>query len=175
MKQLITFGAAAFVIAACGGLTTEDTASISTALGRGFTNLSLKVHGVRTAPASSLYPCANELDACVGLDRNGLSRPVINLCPSNDTPNGTWSFKYAVYVDGDCRVLAENLACEPKTEEWLRPGHNSNEVRCITRNADKSFDLCVIDPVTGAQSDLCPKPCEDERGGQCGGGVQERL
>jgi hypothetical protein len=147
-------------LVSCG---TEKTGSdvgsqVAAVLGNDFTGNYVRVHGVRSVPADGKYPCLNEFEVCLGLDPAGATASVQDLCPSDDTPEGTWSFTYVIFADSACTAPLANLGCIPQMDEWLHPGHNANDVVCITRNADKSFDFCVMDPVTGAGSESCP-PC----------------
>jgi hypothetical protein len=105
-------------------------------LGNDFTGNYVRVHAVRSVPADGKNPCLSELEVCLGLDPAGATAAVKDLCPSDDTPEGTWSFTYVVFFDAACTVPLANLGCMPIMQEWLHPGHNHNDVVCITRNAD---------------------------------------
>lgn len=133
-------------------------AAIQACLGNDFTGNYVKVSGMRSTAADGKYPCLSQFELCLPLDRQGVTSPIKDLCPSDDTPSGTWAFKYVLYADKGCAAPMGNLACAPTDKEWLHQGSNRNDVRCITRNADKTFDFCVLDPVTGAGSEACP-PC----------------
>jgi hypothetical protein len=136
----------------------EAGASMQALLGNDFTGNYVKVLGNRSVPADGKYPCINQFEVCLGLDPAGATAAIKDLCPSTNTPAGTWAFSYIIYADAQCTEALGNLGCPPTVGEVLNPGHNKNEVTCITRNADKSFDFCVMDPVTGAGSEACP-PC----------------
>lgn len=136
----------------------ELGASVQAVLGNDFTGNFVKIHGVRAPGADRKYPCISEFEVCLGLDPAGATAAIRDLCPSDDTPEGTWSFTYVIYADAACTQTLANLGCVPTMQEWLHPGANDNDVVCITRNAEKSFDFCVMDPVTGAGSEACP-PC----------------
>jgi hypothetical protein len=150
--------AAAAVLGACGRgepLGDVRSSSVQLALGNDFSGKYLRVWGERTPAASSIYPCINAFEVCIPLDGNGATAAVHDLCPSDDTPEGTWSYKGIVYADAACTQPLANFGCLPDEGEWIGPGHNKDDIQCITRNADKSFDLCVIDPVTGSGSAAC--------------------
>lgn len=159
------------VFAGCSAAGSDDdpygendlNSSIYNLLGNDFTGNSVRIHGTRSTLADRKYPCVNEFDVCLGTDPNGVTPAVRDLCPSDDTPNGTWSFSFVIYGDTTCTTPLGNLGCMPVTGEWLHPGHNHNEVICLTRNGDKDFDFCVMDPVTGAGSEACP-PCLPDQG-----------
>lgn len=151
----------ALLIAGCGAEQNDNEelgAQISAILGNDFTGNYVRIHGVRSVPADTKYPCLNEFDLCLGLSQEGLTSMVRDLCPSDDTPEGTWEFTYVMFTDATCQTALANLGCIPTINEWLHPGYNHNNVTCITRNADKTFDFCVLDPVTGAGSEAC-SPC----------------
>lgn len=167
MKKLFASVAAlvaATWMVACGGtdpaanLSGEVGANIQAVLGNDFTGNFVRIHGVRSVPTDTKYPCLNEFEVCLGLDPVGATAAIKDLCPSDDTPEGTWAFTYVVFADAACTVPLANFGCIPTMQEWLHPGRNHNDVVCITRNAEKDFDLCVLDPVTGAGSEACP-PC----------------
>ncbi|MCK6551446.1 hypothetical protein L6R52_36760 [Myxococcota bacterium] len=153
--------AATLVVAGCGtdqNNNEELGAQISAILGNDFTGNYVRIHGVRNVPADTKYPCLNEFDVCLGMSPEGMTSMVRDLCPSDDTPEGVWTFTYVIYADAACVEPLANLGCIPTMDEWLHPGYNHNDVVCITRNADKGFDFCVLDPVTWAGSEACP-PC----------------
>jgi len=88
-----------------------------------------------------------------------------NLCPSNDVPEGDWTFTYAVWTGTTCgtgptpgealtgtgnpnnfvcydsRDLATLTNPNETTGEPLDPGQNSNHIVCSTVNATKTFDF----------------------------------
>ncbi len=164
MRAIVATGAAlaaSIGLVACSGARTQDEAtgtSVSAVLGNDFTGNYLKIWGVRSPASDPKYPCLNEFEVCLGLDPGGITPAVKDLCPSDDTPSGTWAFKYVVFVDPQCTVALDNFGCVPTAQEWVHPGSNHHDVVCITRNADDTWDLCVMDPVTGAGSEACP-PC----------------
>jgi hypothetical protein len=47
-------------------------------------------------PANPVYPCINEFEVCAGTDPSGATATVKDLCPSPDTPEGTWSFTFVM-------------------------------------------------------------------------------
>ncbi|HEU5217076.1 MAG TPA: hypothetical protein VFU23_00355, partial [Gemmatimonadales bacterium] len=150
--SLLGLGAA---LASCGPATpTTETTNLTTGgyavLGNDFSGNYVKIIGLRSVPADGKYPCLNQFEVCLGLDPAGATAAVQDLCPSDDTPEGTWTFSYVLYTDAQCTAALENIGCVPDQGEWLSPGHNYNDVVCLTRNADKSWDFCVMDPVTGA-------------------------
>jgi hypothetical protein len=153
---------AAASVAFLGGCGAEDAGDPSNArmfstLGNDFTGNYVKIKGTRKVPADKKYPCLNSFEVCLSLDPEGITNAVKDLCPSDNTPEGTWNFTYVIYDDNACQRPLANLGCVPDLNEWLHPGQNSNNVTCITRNADKTFNFCVMDPITGAGSDKCPK------------------
>ncbi|HEU5217074.1 MAG TPA: hypothetical protein VFU23_00345 [Gemmatimonadales bacterium] len=148
--------AAASLVSCSGGDGSDRTSAISAVLGNDFTGNYARIHGIRSVPADGKYPCLDEFDVCLGLDPAGATAAIPDLCPSDDTPPGTWSFTYVLYADAQCTTALANLGCMPTQGEWLTPGHNNNDVVCTTRNADKTWDFCVMDPVTGAGSEACP-------------------
>jgi hypothetical protein len=166
----VLFAAVLVAVSACGsGVAVEDNnlaSAVRAMLGNDFTGKYVKVTGTRSPAATPLYPCVSEFEACLGLDATGATASIQDLCPSDNTPEGTWAFKYIVYKDAGCTTAITNFGCMPELGEWLSPGHNHNDVVCITRNSDKSFDLCVVDPVTGAGSEACP-PCIPIDGQTC--------
>jgi hypothetical protein len=129
-------------------------------LGNDFTGNFVWIRGTRSVAADGKYPCLSEFQACVPTDQAGKTLAIQDLCPSTDTPEGTWSFEYYLAADKACAEPLGNLYCEIERGEWLQPGANSNQVRCTTRNAEKTFDFCVYDPVTGAGLGQCTKPIE---------------
>lgn len=168
MQRIVAIAAAAAMMVlftACGtGESAPDvearsgTASYlvdNSGLGNDFTGNYLWVQGQRSVAADGKYPCLNQFEACLPLDAAGRSIPIQDLCPSNNTPTGTWSFNYALYADADCAVPLQNLYCEVDKGETLQPGPNSNSIACLTYNASKDFDVCVYDPVTGAGLGNC--------------------
>lgn len=151
--------AAALLLGACGGDLAPragGTATVEAALGGDFSGNFVKIKGVRSVPADGKYPCSSSFEACLSLDASGSTAPVRNLCPSVDDPAGTWRFEFVLYADKACANQLANLTCAPNPNETLAPGKNVNAAECYTRNADKAFDLCVVDPITGAGRENCP-------------------
>ena len=160
-KMIAVAGALAISVVwlgSCEGSSQDYGTTFQAVLGNDFTGNYAKIHGVRSVMVDAKYPCLNEFEACVSLTADGKTAAIEDLCPSDDTPGGTWNFTYKLYADKDCKDLLGNLGCVPTLREWLHPGRNCNDVVCITRNASKEFDFCVMDPVTGAGSEACP-PC----------------
>lgn len=152
-------------VSACRGSATNTeqgtprTASYAVILGNDFTGNSLRVTGDRSVATDAEYPCLDAVDICVSLNADGTSQGAIHdLCPSDDTPEGTWSFGFRMYANADCTGdEMANIECNPVTGEYLPWGETTvNAVVCETHNADKSFDVCVYDPATGAGSDCLP-------------------
>lgn len=157
-----------FVLAACNGSgesSGESAASVSRRLnlGNNFAGHSAQVIGVRRVPADTVYPCVSEINTCLSMTPDGNTTALKDLCPSDDTPNSTWSFQYVLYADEKCKTPLENLGCLPTMKEWLKPGDNNNDAICITRNAEKDFDFCVMDPDTGAGSAACKPFCDGDQ------------
>ncbi len=168
--------AMAAVLAACGGKSTSTsdgrlgTASYAfTAhdlLGNDFRGNYAWIHGYRSAVVDAKYPCLNEFTDCRALDQQGVTLAVEDLCPTVDTPAGTWTFEFYLSTDAECRQPMPNLVCAIVPAEELKRGANHNEVPCTTDNASKDFDFCIYDPVTGAGSGRCddvPPPPGDCR------------
>jgi hypothetical protein len=134
-------------------------------LGNDFTGNYVWIRGTRSVAADGKYPCLSEFQVCVPTDQAGRTLAIQDLCPSTDTPEGTWSFEYYLAADKACAEPLGNLYCEIERGEWLTPGANSNQVRCTTRNAEKTFDFCVYDPVSGAGAGNClPETCQPVNG-----------
>jgi 6-phosphogluconolactonase (cycloisomerase 2 family) len=134
-------------------------ASLNADLGNDFSGNYLWVHGVRSQAADAKYPCLNEVTACLALDASGQSEALFDLCPSIDTPEGTWRFEYALYTD-ECRTPLANVRCVVEEGEQLAPGENHDLVECLTDNAVKDFRVCLYDPATGAGFGACnPVSC----------------
>jgi hypothetical protein len=134
-------------------------------LGNDFTGNFVWIRGTRSVAADGKYPCLSEFQVCVPTDAAGRTMAIQDLCPSTDTPEGTWTFEYYLAADEACAEPLGNLYCEIQRGEVLRPGSNTDQVRCTTRNADKTFDICVYDPVTGAGAGNClPESCETVNG-----------
>ena len=156
---MVAFVALAAGLAGC--VAAEDSQSgsaIQAMLGNDFTGNYVKIAGMRSQPADGKYPCLSQFELCLALDKDGVTEAIKNLCPSEDTPAGTRSFRYTLYADKGCIEPLGNLGCVPVEKEFLHCGANYDSVTCITRNADKTFDFCVLDPFTGAGSEACP-PC----------------
>lgn len=159
IMTMVACVALAVGMAGCAGMEDQKLgSSIQSVLGNDFTGNYVKISGLRSQPADGKYPCLNQFEVCLGLDPEGVTAAIKDLCPSDNTPSGTWMFRYVIYADPACTEKLENLGCEPKEAEWLHPGPNHNDVACITRNASKTFDFCVYDPETGAGSEAC-RPC----------------
>ncbi len=147
----------------CSGNTapgaTDETAAfaLKTGLGNDFAGNYIQVHGRRGPAADGKYPCLNEFTACLPLSAAGETPVVEDLCPSVDTPAGSWTFNYGLFTDAACATPLANIMCHDSLPESLEPGRNSNRnpVFCTTDNAGKSFDVCLYDPATGAGKDAC--------------------
>ena len=131
------------------------SATLNANLGNDFSGNYLWVHGTRSQPVDAKYPCLNEVTACLALDALGRSEALTDLCPSVDTPEGTWRFEYALYTDKGCSQVLANVNCLITGDEALSPGENHNLVECLTDNAWKDFYVCVYDPTTGAGIGYC--------------------
>jgi hypothetical protein len=155
---------AALVLGACSGGSGDAAPaadpslasySLSADLGNDFTGNHAWIRGTRSVAADGKYPCLSEFQVCVPLDQAGRTDAVQDLCPSTDTPEGTWTFEFYLASDEACAAPLGNLYCEIQRGEWLQPGSNANQVRCTTQNAEKTFEFCVYDPATGAGLGQC--------------------
>ncbi len=139
---------------------TSRGASLDAELGNDFSGNYLWVHGLRSVASDAKYPCLNEVTACLALDKFGKSEALADLCPSIDTPEGTWTFEHGLYLDKDCTQPLANLKCIVNQGATLAPGHNRNPVECLTDNALTDFKVCIYDPVTKAGFGSCnPVSC----------------
>ena len=103
----------------------------------------LSVHGYRSVQADARYQCSNEFFACLAMDGEGRTLPVESLCPSSYTPEGTWTFEYQLWKDPYCEEPMSEITCEKHEDEWLGSGHNTNNVKCYERPADKDFEVDI--------------------------------
>ena len=152
--------ASLFLLGACQGTAeraadqASSGASLNADLGNDFSGNYLWVHGTRSVAVDAKYPCLNEVTACLALDASGKSEALMDLCPSIDTPEGTWTFEYALYAD-KCGTPLANVACVIAEGATLAPGANHNQVQCLTTNAQTDFQVCLYDPVTKAGFGHC--------------------
>lgn len=158
-----------------GGLSSVDFALAADA---NFANHSVKICGQRAVPADPIYPCDSGYPVptchCFAFDADGtLAGDAFfdELCPSTNSPVGSWTFEYFIWSQPNCEygggVLLSappatqgaydyNLVCydaanvysheDPNlSTEALMPGDNSNDIICLTRDADKewTFDVCL--------------------------------
>jgi hypothetical protein len=123
--------------AAAHGAYAADMGSALSSFGGSY----ISIHGYRSVPADPKYTCVNEFQACLAMDRDGKTPAVETLCPSANTPQGTWSFEYQLWTDPYCSVPMQNVACAKHEGEWLDPGKNTNRVECGEQTADKDFDV----------------------------------
>ena len=135
----------------------SHAASVGANLGEGFSGRYLWVHGKRSTPVDGRYPCLAEVTACLALDASGRSAALGDLCPSSDTPAGTWDFDFALYTDGACTQPFEGVACVVARGERLSAGQNPSTVLCISSDAEKDFTVCLYDPVTKAGHGNCER------------------
>ena len=133
------------------------TASLGVGVGDDFGGIYLWVHGTRSTAVDGRYPCLSEVVACLPLDASGKSAPLVDLCPSADTPEGTWDFDFALYTDPDCSAAVENVGCAVARGRTLGPGANPAGVVCVTGNARKDFTVCLYDPETKAGYGNCER------------------
>ncbi len=139
---------------------TSRGASLDAELGNDFSGNYLWVHGLRSVASDAKYPCLNEVTACLALDKVGKSEALADLCPSIDTPEGTWTFEHGLFADKDCTQPLANLKCIVNQGATLAPGHNRNPVECLTDNALNDFKVCIYDPATKAGFGSCnPVSC----------------
>lgn len=175
-------------IAACGraSTTSEDAAAGTATYAISLTNPTpsylgnyIYITGKRDGIADLKYPCSSQFAVCLPIDQHGVVEPIKNLCP---TPNdlypgkyanpadydGTWTFTYTLYSNSTCtNPPMTNLDCPDTENETL--GINAkvtNNIVCITHNAEKDVNVCVVDPATGAHTGTnCCMPS----GAVCGG------
>lgn len=120
----------------------------------------VKIVGTRDGLADLKYPCASQFSVCVEIGATGkLVKPVTDLCPTENTIDpsssgtGNWKFTYALYTNSTCTGSAmTNLVCPDTVDEPIKPGLNVNSVQCTTENAQKEFNVCIIDKATGAHT-----------------------
>jgi len=160
---MAAMSAAALVLSACGSSPPDaatpgsnEVASFALVSGD-FTGNSIWIHGTRSVASDGKYPCLNEFEVCVPLDGSGKTAPVQDLCPSMNTPQGSWTFEYFLATEATCAAPMPNLYCAIASGETLKPGPNSKHVNCQTHNAGTDFDVCIYDPATGARGNCCPR------------------
>lgn len=149
-----------------GGSGAGGTAALQMSVsGLSFSGNSVRIVGNRSVDADSKYPCLNEIDTCLNFDVDGKVEDVSGLCPSENVPNGDWTFDYTVFSDIDCGGVVindlnnpNNFVCYDSQDlftrahpnqtvnETLHRGGNQNFIECLTQNASKSFDFnaCTI-------------------------------
>lgn len=154
----------AVALVGCGGATSSSdhaqrtqTASYAINVYDGafsFLGNSIRIVGDRSVLADAKYPCASSFDVCLPLQADGtIAEPVLNLCPSANTPEGNWDFTYTLFADLDCQTPMANLQCiETVAEPLPIGGEVTNAVKCETWNASKDITVCIYDPVTLAWS-----------------------
>lgn len=150
--------AAIISLAGCdgGGAPATVNATLRARLGGEFSGSYVRIRGARALAADPMYPCLSQFDVCVPLSAAGSTDAIPDLCPTLDTPTANWSFTYSLYTDEGCTGELANLSCVPHTSESLASGDNLNAVECQSRNADKGYEFCVVDPITGAGRENCP-------------------
>jgi len=132
------------------------TASAALAVSPDYSGFYLQVHGKRAPAASSVYPCDSEFTKCMALDSTGNTPFVTGLCPSDDYPAGDWAFDFRFFSTAGCADELATISCQPIPGHHLSKGQNTNWVECWTTNGSKSFEVCVVDPDTGAGRENCP-------------------
>ncbi|HCF61076.1 MAG TPA: hypothetical protein DFS52_24155 [Myxococcales bacterium] len=193
MSRLTLAAVAAIAIAAVGcgpggkpGGAEEgalSSISINLVTNPNFQGNSVRIVGTRVPGADLKYPCLNSIDTCWALDVNGsLFHVIEDLCPSENIPKGDWTFTYEIYSELDCKGELMNAPGNPNnfvcyaiddifdqahanySVEKLEAGVcNENEIVCITKTADKTFDfdVCVEvdDPCKANPPPAhCPQP-----------------
>jgi len=139
-----------------GGGGEAVTASAAVGVSPDYGGFFVKVHGQRTPAASTVYPCDSSFDECLALDSSGNTPYVTGLCPSDDHPAGDWAFDFGFYADANCDNEVATISCQPIPGHHLSKGQQTNWVECWTTNGSKNFDVCVVDPDTGAGRENCP-------------------
>lgn len=178
-------------IAACGNASTTSenaaagTATYAVSLANptpSYLGNYIYITGKRDGIADLKYPCSSQFALCLPIDQYGVVEPIKNLCPTaNDlypppkypdpwNYDGTWTFTYDLYSNPTCtNPPMENLDCPDTMNETLGIGETKvNNIVCITHNATKDVNVCVVEPDTGAYTGTnCCMPS----GAVCGAGI----